>query len=80
VCGALTSKCRTALHCAHSLGRTMAGPTCEFGVFGMGVMGQNLALNIAERGYKLAAYNRPDEFQVGNAARLIARRLAPHTA
>jgi len=46
----------------------MAGPTCEFGVFGMGVMGQNLALNIAERGYKLAAYNRPDEFQVGNPA------------
>jgi 6-phosphogluconate dehydrogenase len=42
----------------------MASPVCEFGVFGMGVMGQNLALNIAERGYKLAAYNRPDEFQV----------------
>jgi len=26
-------------------------------------MGQNLALNIAERGYRLSAYNRPDEFQ-----------------
>eukprot|EP00976_Prorocentrum_cordatum_P075711 1182005-Prorocentrum_minimum.AAC.3 len=35
----------------------------DFGVFGMGTMGQNLALNIAERGYRLAAYNRPDEFQ-----------------
>lgn len=36
----------------------------DFGVFGMGTMGQNLALNIAERGYRLSAYNRPDEFQV----------------
>jgi len=35
----------------------------DFGVFGMGTMGQNLALNISERGYRLAAYNRPDEFQ-----------------
>ena len=35
----------------------------DFGVFGMGTMGQNLALNIASRGFVVAAYNRPDEFQ-----------------
>lgn len=35
----------------------------EFGVFGMGTMGQNLALNIAERGFRVSAYNRPDKFQ-----------------
>mmetsp|Transcript_31308 Transcript_31308/g.43405 ORF Transcript_31308/g.43405 Transcript_31308/m.43405 type:complete len:513 (-) Transcript_31308:155-1693(-) len=38
-------------------------PTEEFGVFGMGTMGQNLCLNIAEKGFRVAAYNRPDEFQ-----------------
>jgi 6-phosphogluconate dehydrogenase len=37
---------------------------CHFGVFGMGTMGQNLALNVASRGFVVAAYNRPDEFQV----------------
>jgi len=36
---------------------------CEVGVFGMGVMGQNLALNIADSGFRVACYNRPDEFQ-----------------
>ena len=40
-----------------------AAPSCSFGVFGMGTMGQNLALNVASRGYAVAAYNRPDEFQ-----------------
>ena len=39
------------------------GEECEFGVFGMGTMGQNLALNVASRGFVVAAYNRPDEFQ-----------------
>ncbi|MEM1220856.1 MAG: NADP-dependent phosphogluconate dehydrogenase [Bacteroidota bacterium] len=30
----------------------------QFGVLGLGVMGQNLALNIADQGYRLAVYNR----------------------
>ena len=32
------------------------GEECEFGVFGMGTMGQNLALNVASRGFVVAAY------------------------
>ena len=36
---------------------------CDIGVFGMGVMGQNLALNAADSGFTVAAYNRADEFQ-----------------
>ena len=38
----------------------------EFGVIGMAVMGQNLALNVESRGYTVAVYNRTkartDEF------------------
>jgi 6-phosphogluconate dehydrogenase len=33
----------------------------QFGVVGMGVMGQSLALNIANKGYSVAVYNRTDE-------------------
>ncbi|MGO3468860.1 MAG: NADP-dependent phosphogluconate dehydrogenase [Weissella hellenica] len=32
--------------------------TAEFGVVGLAVMGRNLALNVASRGYKVALYNR----------------------
>jgi 6-phosphogluconate dehydrogenase len=32
------------------------------GVFGMGVMGQNLALNVASKSFKVSCYNREDEF------------------
>ena len=34
------------------------------GVFGMGVMGQNLALNIASKSFKVSCYNREDEFSM----------------
>ena len=40
-----------------------ATTVCDIGVFGMGVMGQNLALNAADSGFTVAAYNRADEFQ-----------------
>ena len=41
-----------------------ATTVCDIGVFGMGVMGQNLALNAADNGgFNVAAYNRADEFQ-----------------
>ncbi|KAJ1447558.1 putative 6-phosphogluconate 1-dehydrogenase [Pelagophyceae sp. CCMP2097] len=34
----------------------------DFGVVGMGTMGQNLALNVASRGLAVSAWNRADEF------------------
>eukprot|EP01043_Picozoa_sp_COSAG02_P059121 COSAG02_NODE_7475_length_2995_cov_3.665401_1_plen_565_part_00 len=40
-----------------------ATTVCDIGVFGMGVMGQNLALNAADSGFTVGAYNRADEFQ-----------------
>ena len=33
----------------------------QFGVAGMGVMGANIALNIADRGFKVAAWDRHPE-------------------
>ena len=33
-------------------------PTCDIGLIGLAVMGENLALNIASRGYSIAVYNR----------------------
>ena len=32
--------------------------TCDIALIGLAVMGENLALNIASRGYKIAVYNR----------------------
>lgn len=32
----------------------------EFGVFGLGVMGSSISLNIADKGYKLSVFNRAD--------------------
>ncbi|MCA9194583.1 MAG: decarboxylating NADP(+)-dependent phosphogluconate dehydrogenase [Planctomycetales bacterium] len=31
---------------------------CDFGLIGLAVMGENLALNVESRGYKIAVYNR----------------------
>ncbi len=40
---------------------SMAAKTAQFGVIGLGVMGQNLALNIRDHGYSVAVWNRePD--------------------
>lgn len=33
----------------------------DIGLIGLGVMGANLALNIAEKGYRIAVYNRPQD-------------------
>jgi 6-phosphogluconate dehydrogenase len=36
-------------------------PTCDVGLIGLAVMGQNLAMNMADHGYRVAVYNRtPD--------------------
>ena len=31
---------------------------CDFGLIGLAVMGENLALNIESRGYSIAVFNR----------------------
>jgi len=45
---------------------------CDFGLIGLAVMGENLALNVESRGYKVAVYNRTtsvvDRFLAGRAA------------
>ena len=46
--------------------------TCDIGLIGMAVMGRNLALNINDRGYSIAVYNRTkakiEDFITGAAA------------
>ena len=45
---------------------------CDFGLIGLAVMGENLALNIESRGYRIAVYNRTtskvDDLIEGRAA------------
>ncbi|MEL0098127.1 MAG: NAD(P)-binding domain-containing protein, partial [Opitutae bacterium] len=36
----------------------MDGHSSQFGLIGLAVMGQNLALNIADHGYQISVYNR----------------------
>ena len=35
--------------------------SCDIGVYGLGVMGRNLALNIASKGFNVAVSNRSSE-------------------
>ena len=54
----------------------------EIGVIGMGVMGSNLALNIAEHGFKVAVWNRNDKVMyevIRNAGPLAANFTACNT-
>ena len=37
---------------------SMTKATCDIGLIGLAVMGENLALNIASRGFRIAVYNR----------------------
>jgi 6-phosphogluconate dehydrogenase len=39
----------------------MSEPVADFGVIGLAVMGRNLALNVADRGFRVAVYNRSKE-------------------
>ncbi len=40
----------------------MSQPTYDIGMIGLGVMGRNLALNMADHGFAVAGYNRhPDK-------------------
>src|SRR2546425_8284502 len=59
-------------HLTANIGFTrMAAPTADFGLIGLAVMGENLALNIESRGYKVAVFNRTtskvDDFINGRA-------------
>jgi 6-phosphogluconate dehydrogenase len=49
----------------------MAATSADFGLIGLAVMGENLALNVESRGYKVAVFNRTtekvDEFIEGRA-------------
>jgi 6-phosphogluconate dehydrogenase len=49
----------------------MANELCDFGLIGLAVMGENLALNVESRGYRVAVFNRTtakvDEFIAGRA-------------
>ena len=47
----------------------------EIGLIGLGVMGQNLALNIADHGYPIAVYNRTAARTEAFVASEEARRL-----
>ena len=55
--------------------------SAHFGLIGLGTMGAALALNIAEKGYPVAVYNRTasatDEFMNRAAAEGLAGRLVP---
>ena len=39
----------------------MSEELADFGLIGLAVMGENLALNVESRGYKMAVYNRSSE-------------------
>jgi len=50
----------------------MSEKKCDFGLIGLAVMGENLALNVESRGYSVAVFNRTvskvDDFMAGRAA------------
>jgi len=51
----------------------------EIGLIGLGVMGSNLALNIAEKGYRIAVWNRTTEKTqaFADAAGVLSERIVP---
>ena len=52
---------------------------CDIGVIGLGVMGRNFALNLADHGYRVAGYDR-DEKKIGMLAHDKTERQSIHTA
>jgi len=50
----------------------MSEATCDIGLIGLAVMGENIVLNMANHGYRVAVYNRTtarvDEFLAGRAS------------
>jgi len=58
---------------------TTEGVKAEIGLIGLGTMGGNLALNIAENGFQIAVFNRTPEKtdQFVNKAGALAHKLVP---
>lgn len=52
--------------------------TNDIGVIGMAVMGRNLAMNIAEKGFSCAVYNRTTSRMEEAVAAAKAQRLTLH--
>ncbi len=46
----------------------MSNSSAEIGVIGLGVMGAALSLNIADKGFKLAVYNRDEDSEKGTVS------------
>ncbi len=53
----------------------MTSATSDFGLIGLAVMGQNLALNVESRGFDVAVFNRSVEVTVAFAAAHPGKRL-----
>ena len=51
----------------------MADGSCDIGLIGLAVMGQNLVLNMNDHGYKVAVFNRTTS-KVDEFHRLMKRR------
>src|SRR5215470_4870713 len=74
---------RAIVRCSDfSLARVRHMASAEIGLIGLGVMGANLALNIAEHGSPIAVYNRTAEttakFHAGAGA--LASQVMPTTS
>jgi 6-phosphogluconate dehydrogenase len=54
----------------------MAKPLSDIGLVGLAVMGQNLALNIADHGFQISVFNRTTE----KTDKFVADILAPSDA
>eukprot|EP01036_Dinobryon_divergens_P054799 gene54799-73223_t len=59
----------------------MTMPAADIGLIGLAVMGSNLALNIAEKGYTIAVHNRTaskiDEFVVTAGEQGLGGKIVP---
>ena len=47
----------------------------QFGMIGLGVMGSNLALNVADHGFRVAAWNREPETTVKFCAANVDKKI-----
>src|SRR5271157_5237130 len=49
---------RQDAHASSLVGGNMSNASCDIGLIGLAVMGQNLVLNMNDHGYKVAVFNR----------------------
>ena len=48
----------------------MTEKSCDLGLFGLGVMGRNFALNMADKGFRVAVHNRREEKRADSRKRM----------